>query len=202
MSRKPKVTVDGNTISGTTEDIVDVLKSATDKITSNGKYSKIQLKKAKIKDSLFLEVEYSESIADGTNTVKKDCTAPVHDDLKNAFSKLDDHLCGLCYQYNSISELDIENTKAKGFTIGGSGDNEGVVLIGSRDLDDGSVLNLVSPFKKWDSDYEEISELSEAIETCKHEVKLYLFEAKHKPEAQQELPFGEEISANQFDDEE
>jgi hypothetical protein len=185
MTKKSKVKVEGNTISGTAEDIVDVLKSATDKITSNGKYSKIQLKKAKIKDSLFLEVEYSETIADGTNTVKKDCTAPVHDDLKNAFAELDDHLSRICEQWTTNNRFD--ETQCKGFTIGGSGDNEGVTLIGSREIKYG-VLNIVSPFTKWDSEYENIIELGEAIETCKHEVKLYLFEGKHQP-AQQKLPF-------------
>jgi hypothetical protein len=152
------------------------------------KQDRIQLKKAKIKDGLFLEVEYSETIADGTNTVKKDCTAPVHDDLKNAFSKLDGHLQDLCEQNDECT--------CKGFSIGGSGDHEGVVLIGSRDIKLGT-LNLVSPFAKWDCDYEEISDLSEAIEGCKHEVKLYLFEGKHKPEAQQELPFDESTTSTE-----
>lgn len=41
----------------------------------------ITIKKAKIKDNLFLEAEYSEQVQDGTNLVKKDCTAPVHDDM-------------------------------------------------------------------------------------------------------------------------
>lgn len=192
MGRK-KITIEGNTISGTAEDITETLNQVTRKLSVNGTAERIQLKKAKIKDSLFLEVEYSETISDGTNTVKKDCTAPIHDDLKNAFEKLDHFLEVACEQDSACV--------CKGFSIGGSGDNEGVTLIGSRDVDMG-VLNLVSPFIKWDSTFSGRVDLSEAIEACKHEVKLYLFEGKHKPEAQQELPFGEDISANQYDEEE
>lgn len=58
----------------------------------------IQIKKAKIKSHIFLEAEYSEPILDGVTQVKKDCTAPVHDDLKKAFRRLDIHLAFLCEQ--------------------------------------------------------------------------------------------------------
>ena len=47
----------------------------------------VTIKKAKIKDNSYLEVEYSEVVKDGTNSVKKDCTAPVHDDLRRSFRR-------------------------------------------------------------------------------------------------------------------
>lgn len=182
----------------------------------------ITLKKAKIKDNLFLEVEYSEQAEDGTNTVKKDCSAPVHDDLKKAFKKLNIHLALLCEQVIEPSKGGISVTKGleaenailldpdedfaftkdgwqliskmacKGFTIGGSGDNEGVTLIGTRTLSNDKALNLVSPFTKWEEDYNPYSyssELSQIIEECKHEVKEYLFNGKHQPDAQMSLEF-------------
>jgi hypothetical protein len=154
------------------------------KVVSNQLASgRVKIRKAKIKDALFLEAEYTRVIGDEERSVKEDSTAPIHDDLKQAFSRLDEHLSNLCDQADECI--------CKGFSIGGSGDHEGVTLIGSREIEYG-ILNLVSPFVKWDSSYASIIELSEAIEACKHEVKQYLFEGKHKPEAQQELPFGDD----------
>ncbi len=162
----------------------------------------VTIKKAKLKDDLFLEAEYSEVVKDGSNTVKKDCTAPVHDDLKAAFRKLDIHLGILCQQCVLDQEgieweitednldMDVKNITCRGFTIGGSGDSEGVTLIGFRILSNDKILNLVSPFQKWDdinAPYEFVNELGEIIEECKHEVKEYLFNDKHAPEAQLDL---------------
>lgn len=151
----------------------------------------IKIKKASIKDGLFLDVEYDETLADSAATVKKSCKAPIHDDLKNAFSKMDVHLCTLSEQYDEGGHTDDGNVTAKGFVIGGSGDHEGVTIIGGRNVDAG-YLNLVAPFTKWDSDYEYISELGEIVEECKNEVMLYLFENKHQPEAQLEMEFENE----------
>lgn len=151
--------------------------------------NRINIKKAKMMDDLFLYVEYSDESA----TVKRDCKDPIHDDLKFQFRKLDDHLSRLCEQYNERGELDTFNVNCKGFTIGGSGDHEGVCLIGYRGFDTGKCLNLVSPFQKWDDseNYEYVGELAEIIEACKYEVMQYLFEGKHQPSSQMELEFPE-----------
>jgi hypothetical protein len=180
-------------ISGTAEAIMGVLNKAIERVKS----SPVEIKKAKIKDDLFLEVEYSEEVKDGTNQVKKSCTAPVHDDLKVAFRKLDDHLCKMSEQYNSQGHVDTFDVNCKGFIMTGTGDSEGVMLIGYRGLSNGKYLNLNSPSYKWSDEYEYISELAEIIEECKHEVMLYLFEGKHQPDAQQELPFGEESESEE-----
>lgn len=189
MGRRKKDTgiesVEANTVViNDVEKFSNHLKAVSNSLTKRNE--RIKLKKAKIKDGLFLEVEYSEIVTDGENTVKKDCTAPVHDDLKNAYEELNSHLQDICQQNDECI--------CKGFSIGGSGDHEGVTLIGSRDVELG-IINLVTPFVKWDASYDRIGDLSEAIEVCKHEVKLYLFESKHKPDAQQELPFGEPDTA-------
>ncbi len=188
-------------------------------VSDDNAIGSITIKKAKIKNNLFLEVEYSEKQKDGTNTVKKDCTAPVHDDLKLAFKKLVPHLAVVCGQTHIASgksatsvaiafpeeelkwQLDPDENFAftlggwelvskhfiVGFSIGGSGDSEGVTLTGYRELKNEKVLNLVSPFTKWDDDYELASELGEVIEECKSEVKKYLFEGKHQPDVQGDL---------------
>lgn len=147
-----------------------------------------EIKKAKIKNELFLEVEYTENIQDGTNTVKKDCTAPIHNDLKNAFKKLDAHLSGISEQYTEKGELDMDNVTCRGFSIGGDG--EGVILFGFRKLSNGKALNFLSPFHKWDGEtveYESSADLRVAITQCKTEVIKYLFENKHQPDIQGKL---------------
>lgn len=96
--------------------------------------------------------------------------------------------------------VDMECT---GFSIGGSGDNEGVTLIGKRELSTNKTLNLTAPFTKWDDSmpYRHSSDLSELIETCKAEVYSYLFEGKHQPDAQMSFEFPEEqTDAEQSED--
>ena len=141
----------------------------------------IKIKKASIKEGLFLDAEYERMVEENPRTVGEKSKAPIHDDLKNAFKKLDEHLCILCEQFNSYGDHDLENVSARGFVIGGSGDSEGVVLLGGRSLT-GGYMNISSPFTKWESDYDHIGDLGEIIEECKHEVYLYLFENKHKEE--------------------
>lgn len=193
--------------------------------------STVSIKKAKIKDDLFLEVEYSEKVTDGTNSVKKSCTAPVHSDLRKAFYNLSSHLGLLCAQTIenknkpkvsvSISseaqgeEIELEDgfkfdtvnleiaktIMCTGFSIGGSGDNEGISLIGRRVLSGERILNLVSPFQQWDDhDYPYVEELAEQIEICRQEVHLYLFEGKHQPDNQLSL-FDQSANEDEDNDE-
>lgn len=177
----------------------------------------ITITKAKIKDSLFPTVDYSEQVKDGTNDVSKSCTAPIHDDMRLAFRALNVHLALLCEQV-------IENKKAKaavvlfsgediedeepetfklddanreialtirctGFTIGNNLD--GVTLVGRRELATGKTLNLVSPYMKWDDDYQHAENVQQIIERCQYEVYEYLFNDKHQPDTQLSLEFKE-----------
>lgn len=152
----------------------------------------ITIKKAKLSKDLFLDVEYEEDLKDSTDTVTKKCTAVVHDDLRHAFNRLNEPLAELCEQMDKEGAYDITNVFAKGFSIGGSGDSEGVTISGSRVLSTGKKININTPFTRWDDeDYGSISELGEIIEACKAEVKLYLFEGKHQPDNQLSL-FSEE----------
>jgi len=145
----------------------------------NNLTKKYTVKKAKLKD-IALEVEYHETLEDSSNKAKKDCTAPVHDDLKQAFKRMDNLLKGITEQ------PDESNVECLGFTIGGNED--GAVLIGFRDLDSGSILNLTSPFTR----FEDNGELEHAIAIAKQEVLLYLFEKKHAPEKQLGIEFPDE----------
>lgn len=158
----------------------------------------ITIKKASIKENNYLSVEYSEHQPDGFSSIKKECKIPVHTDLKLAFKELDKHLALLSYQYNQNGNLCIDNIACKGFSIGGSGDSEGVTLIGVRTLENDKILNINSPFQRFDSDfyyYELTSELIDAIDDCKREVYAYLFEGKHEEDNQ--LALFEELEETQ-----
>jgi len=148
------------------------------------------IKKAQLKDNSFLSVEYSEQQADGFSVIKKECKIPVHQDLKDAFKELDKHLADLSFQHDRSGNLCTIDISCKGFTISGNGDNEGVTLTGVRILENDKVLNINSPFQRFDSDYygyESTADLIYCLDKCKEEVNAYLFAGKHADDNQLEL---------------
>lgn len=160
----------------------------------------IEIKSAKLKDKMFLEYSFEETVDNGSNTVTKKSNLPIHEDLALAFKRVIPHFALLCEQRKDSPEIkklmnagvfhEDEITKdfeVTGFTIGGSGDNEGVTLIGKRFLSTGKVLNLNSPFTKWDDEeYKYINDLSEHIETLRTEVFEY-YNGKHAPLPQKSM---------------
>ena len=149
----------------------------------------ITIKKAKVKEGRFLDVEYSEQTADGGfANVTKQCKAEVHPDLIRAFKELDMHLANLSYQG------DVGAIECTGFSISGSGDSAGVVLIGKRELPNDKVLNITTPFQRFEDDfffYNDNEQMIDALGTAKTEVYSYLFEAKHKEDNQLSIEFEE-----------
>ena len=139
-----------------------------------GHANRCDKRKAKLKD-IFLTAEYNETLQKTSNDVKKDCTAPVHDDLKEAFKAMDNLLLKVCEQPTDSKVV------CTGFTIGNDGN--GATLIVYRDLESGKVLNLTGPYEK----FEDNGTLEVAIEHAKSEILLYLFEGKQAPEKQGNL---------------
>lgn len=158
----------------------------------------VKITKAVIEKGVNLKVEYTELLADGNNKVKKDCKMMIHADLVNAFEKLDYHLAALAFQYNFNGVLDKENVSVDGYIVKGEDDSEAIVLIGSRHLTDSfKTLNIESPAQKLSGDlydYKSFDELEDIINECDKEVRAYLFEGKHAPEVNPEIPFPDEIS--------
>lgn len=156
--------------------------------------SEVKIKKAKIKDDLFLEVEYTEELeGHSKKDTKLTCTVPVHDDLKSAFSSLDMHMA-IIFDELSPKELTkkIGDYKARGFSISGNDDNEGVTITGYKEGKYGT-CNINTPTQKYEtSEYSGINNLAEVIEECLHEVNEYLFNGKRAPERQLEMDFTEE----------
>lgn len=159
----------------------------------------ITIKKASIKNSLFLAYEYDQSVNNTKNIIKTSSDAPIHDDLRNAFSSLVPHFALICEEIeektaqkaieNPDEVLEEENPllkyKVSGFSIGGTGDGEGVTISGSKRLENGSIVNFNTPFLKFEEakEYQFMEELVNAIDNLKSEVYEYL-EGKQAPSKQ------------------
>ena len=159
--------------------------------------SNVKIKKAQIKDGLFLNVEFVEDLpGHSKKDTKLSCTIPIHEDLKQAFRNLHVHLALLCDEKKlgkkeEIETVDFPDFGVRGFSIGGSDENEGVTISGYKDGKYGTV-NLNTPFTKYESeDYPHTRELGFAVQAAIYEVEEYLFNGKRAPERQLEL-FDEE----------
>lgn len=198
-----KIKVDGNTISGSVKDITDVLnKVANDGNTIIEVPEGIEIHGGKIK-ALFCN--YSYSITDGPTAgdivPNRKGAGIIHDDMIAAFQKLNIHLAVICEEI-SPSEIDIENLPdvtdetLKGkekqlakkvdsfivseFRIDGTGENEGVILVGTKTLSTSETVKLETPKVKFDSTYDFVQELAAAVSECQNEVALYM-NGKMKP---------------------
>lgn len=155
----------------------------------------VKIKKAKIKDDLFLEVEYVETLPHHSKKdTKLSCTVPIHDDLKASFERLHKHLAIICDEVKTptkgkYDQEDYPGFSVRGFSIGGNDENEGITISGSKEGQYGTV-NLNTPFTKFDtSDYPFASQLGEDVQLALNEIDLYLFEGKKAPERQLEMDF-------------
>ena len=163
---------------------------------------KVKIRKAKIKDELFLEGEFTETLPGHSKKDSKfSCTVPVHQDLIDAFAKLPKHLAILCdglivpgkvKHLEDWNDEELVKFTVKGFSIGGNEESESVSLSGAKEGSYG-LINLNTPSQKWEgSEYHHIGSLGSDINACIYEVEQYLFEGKKAPERQMEIEFEEE----------
>ena len=143
---------------------------------------RLDIIKAKITKERTLEVTFMEWLSnDTTNEVTKKCSNLVHDDLVRAMQALRVHLAIICDYLPPDTSLNtppdsLPTFSITGFSIGGSGDSEGVTLIGNKKIG-AKVLNLVAPFTKFIDEfdpYKYATDLQELIDIAKEEVQLYL----------------------------
>lgn len=143
-------------------------------------------------------VQFKETAGDEINSVTKDCGAVVHKDLVAAMNRMKIHLVVLTEQpeailvnHSSITDFDLsqlDNYVITGYVIGGTDEHTGVTIIGQKLLKSGKVLNLISPFTKYEDEYEFSEELGQDVEMATYEVKEYLFNDKYGIK-QQEMDF-------------
>lgn len=169
---------------------------------------KTTIKGVKLTKGRTLSPTYSQKLDDGTERIYKnvECDQLYHDDMAKAMARIKPHLAVICdlKEMDMITDIHDSQNEAlnglvvTGFTISGSEDNEGVSIIGTKKIAD-KVLNLISPFTEFDSDYQYGSELAEAIEACIFETGEYLFNGKYAIK-QLELEFKDD-ETSEFDQE-
>ena len=202
--KKPAVTIDGNTISGTAESINELLNKATEAI--NKPYL---ITSASIKEELCnYSYEINTGLCAGDKVTRKG-SAIVHHDMLEAFTQLDCHLANLddaftslAIKPNSLDEMmghDLtHNFTVTGFKVQGTDENEGFVLIGDKWVSHGTI-GLETPKISKSSAYAYFDELKEAIEKCRYEVEQYM-NGKAVPKTEQgELPFPDKAEDTDFD---
>ena len=169
----------------------------------------MEILKAKITKDNTLVATYKDE--NGTTTVEGKNL--VTNDLKRAFSMLVPHMAFLCEQKEAENRLSLDELpdnietilEVTGYTVGGDGDSKGVTVTGKRFLKSSKVLNLNTPFTKFNDENEQYDfqfELEQAVEQCDFEVREYLFNKKWKV-VQQEFSFEEapaDISADPIED--
>lgn len=176
MPKKNKVKIEGNTISGTTEDIIDIL----DELSKPDR--NYMILEASLKDGL---CNYVYEITKGTGIGDKHVVKGqgiYKDELQEAFKKLNVHLAYISdvFKHSKVKDVDINKLHnhdltylytVTGFKIKG----DTVVLIGYFNVSLGGAFNLESPKITLDnlSSYKWYNELKAAVDTAQEEVALY-----------------------------
>jgi len=150
----------------------------------------VRIKSAHLFKSVFLRGSYVEMGKSGDQHIQFNFTIPVHNDLRNAFHKLNPHAVKLAEIYDAKGMVDDNRINTLGFTISGEDDAEGVVISLIRTLSNEKEVLMNTPFQRWDDQntpYIDGSDLSDVLEECKAEVYAYLFEGKLQPTNQLSL---------------
>lgn len=173
----------------------------------------IEIKSAKVKSDLFLAYSYTQKEEHRVNNHDTKSDAPIHPDLRHAFNNLVPHLillAGQTMKEDAVSILSnesetteemLENYKVTAFTIGGSGESEGVTITGYKILANGKKINLNTPFTKFHDDndsYAYDSELIKTIEDLKEEVLAYM-SGKQAESNQTAMDFDEFAPDDEFE---
>jgi hypothetical protein len=176
------------------------------------KIKTIEIRGAKLKDDFCnytYELKTGPTAGDACN---RSGASIVHDDLKTAFRKLSPHLAVICEEVDShkisdISDYELldptEDWRANsiekkvlqffvtGFTLDGTGENEGVTLFGFKRLSTGDDLTLKTYKIKWSGVYDFIDDLRSVVDGIIHEVEEYM-NGKAAPKMVQQDLFEEE----------
>lgn len=167
----------------------------------------MEFKKIKLTKDGGLEIHYKGYTRAGAQSYGQEVILvsemPPHKDLINAFEKLNFFLAELCEQHDCVVESTMsvsaaaeleqsdvtQRVECRGVTLGGSDEHSGICLVGRRKLEGKRILNLVSPFRKWEDpndEYLRAWELRNAYQTLEDEAGEYL-KGKYAPNPQGDL---------------
>jgi hypothetical protein len=152
----------------------------------------MKIRKAKIAFGAFLELEWDEStgMPKMVNKVSKKSKYAVHPDLIVAFDELKIHMARLADLIPSAAEneeINLKGINVHTIQIKGKGDNEGIILTGTKLTRHKKLVAVITPLLKWtDVHYEHIGELYNLTEEIFEECRQYL-NGKHAHKEQLEL---------------
>lgn len=201
------VTINGKTID--TEKLDSILNPGADDFDTP---KALEIKSAKLKDDFCnYGYEFKTGPAAGDVVPNRNGASIVHNDLKLLFKKLNVHLAVKCEEVNRADIGDVEvlekidfmveqeegtiehriaHFTVSSFRLEGNGENEGVVLMGTKRLSTGELVSLTSPKILWFSEYLFVNELRVVISDLQNEVELYM-NGKTAPKlVQKEMEFG------------
>lgn len=162
---------------------------------------KMEIKSATLRDGLFCTYAYEQHLSnDISNKTKTTSDLPVHDDLKNAFGKLNVHMAIICEDLlpaevdldslEGVSESAkaiIDSFSATSIKMDGELGSDGVFISGTVKLSTGEILKLETPKINFsNSKYALLSDLTINVYDLIEEVNLYIG-GKRAPEVQQDL---------------
>lgn len=163
-----------------------------------------EINKIKLEGNFCLKLEYEETVTskDEEGNEKANvfdytvtCRNEVHEDLVNALQNLRPHVLAITESFEPKSDLAeipeqmLDKIEVTGISIGGSDEHLGVTIIAKRKLKHGKILNLTTPFQKYEDEnmpYEFAGELYADVEQLVDEVQQYL-NGKYAPSKQLEL---------------
>lgn len=147
----------------------------------------------KDKSGWWLEVSMTDTVNGKEHQDDKLGKNNPHPDLVAAFGKLGKHIASLTLQHNAKGELDVESIEARGYSLKGEEEKEGITITGQRKVELNKSITLNTPFLNWQrtDDYPAMDELSKLIDLCNEEVMAYLFEDKFFIENQMSLALDE-----------
>lgn len=176
----------------------------------------VEIKQAMLKDDF---CNYKYEVVSGKmkgDTCNRSGASIVHNDLKTVFKKLHVHLALSCEELDKKGIKDVDNIPAwdadadipanlsqlqeisrkifhfsvSSIKTDGTGENEGVTLVGQKRLSTGEYVKLESPRITWDGEYYFINELRVIVDDIKEEVEKYM-NGKAAPKIEQGDLFNE-----------
>ena len=155
---------------------------------------KTEVKKLSLKNERLeatMEVDYrgkdpNNNEIETTDEVVRKSSQVVHADLKETLNRLRIHMVCICEQPEAgllndknIFDFDpdqLENYEITGYSISGYDESRGVVITGKKLLKTGMVLNINTPFTKFEDEdgYKYGGALASDIEACNYEVEAHL----------------------------
>lgn len=164
----------------------------------------MEIKKVKLRDGMFANIEYSFDTGTTVDQITRVCNNPVHPDFKVRMQALAVHAVLITELADPVKVKDLDEfhsplldkVSVKGISIGGESE-EGVTITFELKLSTGRVININTPFTKYyeeNNGYRFGSDLQIHVDEFLTEVEAYL-NGKYGEGTQLQIEFDENEEA-------